>query len=207
MKKGEFMTSIPTFLKDSQVEKIINTELAFIDKIIKEIKDLTANFEDINTAEHLNSRFIAFWLSDILQIIYSTNQTLETLAKNIDSVLFALRHIGTHESFKRLFKAFLNVDIEPTTAEPGVINIKLKSHIKTNVIVFIVGSTPKEASHKKMIFRIKDKGRTMKKAWTMTLLPKGYEHSIYASIKKLIPIGRVLKIQDHKGQYIKEFKG
>ncbi|UPA18606.1 DUF735 family protein [Borrelia puertoricensis] len=201
------MVNIPTFLKDTQVEKIINTELVFINKIIKEIKELIANFEDTHASEHLNSRFIAFWLSDILQIIYSTNQTLDTLAKNIDSVLFALRHIGTHESFIKLFKAFLNVDIVPTTLEPGVINIKLKSHIKTNVIVFIVGSTPKATPYKKIIFRTKENGQILKKAWTMTLLPKGYEHSIYAFIKKLIPIGRVLKIQNHEGKFVREFKG
>ncbi|WP_172642001.1 DUF735 family protein [Borrelia crocidurae] len=40
--------------------------------------------------------------------------------------------------------AFLNVDIEPTTLSPGVINIKLKSDIKTNVIAFIVGSKSKK---------------------------------------------------------------
>ncbi|WP_268744145.1 DUF735 family protein [Borrelia persica] len=41
----------------------------------------------------------------------------------------------------------------------------------------------------------------------MTMLPKEYEHSIYAFIRKLIPIGRILKIQNHEGIYIKEFNG
>ncbi|AHH07012.1 Hypothetical protein BCD_0946, partial (plasmid) [Borrelia crocidurae DOU] len=117
------MLKIPSFLQGTQVEKIIETEISFIDKIINEIKTLTRNFTDINAKKHLNSRFIAFWLSEILKIIYSKNQTLDTLAQNIDSVLFALRYIGTHESFKKLFKAFLNVDIEPKTSAPGVIDI------------------------------------------------------------------------------------
>ncbi|ACH94072.1 DUF735 family protein [Borrelia duttonii] len=206
------MTSIPTIptvFNDTEVEKIIHAELGFIDQIIKEVKTLNDNFQDINATTNLNSRFIAFWLSEILKIIYSTNQTLETLAKNIDSVLFALRHIGTHESFIKLFKAFLNVDIEPTTLSPGVINIKLKSDIKTNVIAFIVGSKSKKdpTPHKKITFKTKENGRILKKAWIITLLPKGYENSIYAFIKKLIPIGRILKIQNYKNEYVKEFKG
>ncbi|AHH11513.1 DUF735 family protein [Borrelia coriaceae] len=146
------MIKTPSFLKDSQVEKIIDTEIAFINQVITEVKDLIANFEDINASQYLNSRFIAFWLCDILQIIYSRSQSLEMLANNIDSVIFALRHIGTHESFIRLFKAFLNVDVEPTTTAPGVINIKLKNHIKTNFIVLIVGSTKKGDIHIKELF-------------------------------------------------------
>ncbi|WP_338390681.1 DUF735 family protein [Borrelia coriaceae] len=57
-----------------------------------------------------------------------------------------------------------------------------------------------------MIFRTKKNGQIVRKYWTIRLLPKGYENSIYAFIKKLIPIGRVLRIQNHKNQYIKQFK-
>ena len=60
------------------------------------------------------------------------------LSKNIDSVLFALRHVDTYEAFTTLFKAFLNVNIEPTILSPGIIDIKLKNHIKTNFNIFIV---------------------------------------------------------------------
>ncbi|AHH05750.1 DUF735 family protein (plasmid) [Borrelia miyamotoi] len=39
-----------------------------------------------------------------------------------------MRHIGTDESFTRLFKAFLNVNIEINTPAAGVINIKLHQY-------------------------------------------------------------------------------
>ncbi|WP_210362595.1 DUF735 family protein, partial [Borreliella garinii] len=81
------------------------------------------------------------WLSQVLSIFYAQNQTLQRITTNINSVIFALRHIGTDESFRLIFKAFLNVDVTVTTPEAGVINISLKGTIKTNFITFISPST------------------------------------------------------------------
>ncbi|MCD2421118.1 DUF735 family protein, partial [Borreliella burgdorferi] len=68
---------------------------------------------------------------------YAKTQTLQSITSNINSVIFALRHIGTDESFRLIFKTFLNVDIEVTTPEAGVIDISLKGVIKTNFTTFI----------------------------------------------------------------------
>lgn len=66
-------------------------------------------------------------------------------------MIFALRHIGTDESFRLIFKAFLNVDISVTTPEAGVINISLKGTIKTNFTTFISPSTKGKRSKKILI--------------------------------------------------------
>ncbi|MCD2322392.1 DUF735 family protein, partial [Borreliella burgdorferi] len=77
----------------------------------------------INVIENIKSRYIAIWISQVLSIFYAKTQTLQSITSNINSVIFALRHIGTDESFRLIFKAFLNVDIEVTTPEAGVIDI------------------------------------------------------------------------------------
>ncbi|WP_210360467.1 DUF735 family protein, partial [Borreliella garinii] len=152
------------------------------------------------------SRYIAIWLSQVLSIFYAQTQTLQSITSNINSVIFALRHIGTDESFRLIFKAFLNVDIEVATPQAGVIDISLKGAIKTNFTAFISPSTAKGKRPKKILIREKKSGyAASKKALVFNLLPKGYDHSIYAFIKKIIPIGRVLKINDKDGQNIITF--
>ncbi|AHH03886.1 MULTISPECIES: DUF735 family protein [Borrelia] len=190
---------IPIHLQDTGVEKFIQNELEYANTMYLELKSLNSNFTSITATRHCSSRFIAIWLSNLFRIFYSESQPLESLVANIDSVLFALRHIGTDESFIRLFKAFLNVDIEVTTPQAGVINIKLLNRIKTNFISFISPSTVKGHKPKRIRLHQTKKGfKTAYKFLTFNFLPKGYSHSIYAFIKNLIPIGRVLKITNNE---------
>ncbi|WP_215536702.1 DUF735 family protein [Borreliella bavariensis] len=196
---------IPNFLKNTEVQKFIRTEAEYAQKLLNELKALNSNFISIDAKENIKSRYIAIWLSQVLSIFYAKTQTLQSITSNINSVIFALRHIGTDESFRLIFKAFLNVDILVTTPEPGVIDISLKGAIKTNFTTFITPST-KGKRPKKILIREKKKGyAASKKALVFNSLPKGYDHSIYAFIKGIIPIGRVLKINNKDGANIITF--
>ncbi|WP_215535910.1 DUF735 family protein [Borreliella bavariensis] len=196
---------IPKFLKDTEIQKFIRTEIEYAQKLLNELKFLNSNFISINAKENIKSRYIAIWIFQVLSIFYAKTQTLQSITSNINSVIFALRHIGTDESFRLIFKAFLNVDISVTTPEAGVINISLKGAIKTNFTTFISPSTKGKRS-KKILIREKKKGyAASKKALVFNSLPKGYDHSIYAFIKGIIPIGRVLKINNQTGNNIITF--
>ncbi len=196
---------IPKFLKDTEIQKFIRTEIEYAQKLLNELKVLNSNFISIDAKENIKSRYIAIWTSQVLSIFYAKTQTLQSITSNINSVIFALRHIGTDESFRLIFKAFLNVDILVTTPEAGVINISLKGTIKTNFTTFISPSTKGKRS-KKILIREKKKGyAASKKALVFNSLPKGYDHSIYAFIKGIIPIGRVLKINNKDGANIITF--
>ncbi|WP_210366387.1 DUF735 family protein [Borreliella garinii] len=196
---------IPKFLKDTEIQKFIRTEIEYAQKLLNELKVLNSNFISIDAKENIKSRYIAIWISQVLSIFYAKTQTLQSITGNINSVIFALRHIGTDESFRLIFKAFLNVDISVTTPEAGVINISLKGTIKTNFTTFISPSTKGKRS-KKILIREKKKGyAASKKALVFNSLPKGYDHSIYAFIKGIIPIGRVLKINNKDGANIITF--
>ncbi|WP_215536160.1 DUF735 family protein [Borreliella bavariensis] len=196
---------IPKFLKDTEIQKFIRTEIEYAQKLLNELKALNSNFISIDAKENIKSRYIAIWISQVLSIFYAKTQTLQSITSNINSVIFALRHIGTDESFRLIFKAFLNVDISVTTPEPGVIDISLKGAIKTNFTTFITPST-KGKRPKKILIREKKKGyAASKKALVFNSLPKGYDHSIYAFIKGIIPIGRVLKINNETGNNIITF--
>ncbi|WP_215537795.1 DUF735 family protein [Borreliella bavariensis] len=196
---------IPNFLKNTEVQKFIRTEAEYAQKLLNELKALNSNFISIDAKENIKSRYIAIWLSQVLSIFYAKTQTLQSITSNINSVIFALRHIGTDESFRLIFKAFLNVDILVTTPEPSVIDISLKGAIKTNFTTFITPST-KGKRPKKILIREKKKGYgASKKALVFNSLPKGYDHSIYAFIKGIIPIGRVLKINNKDGANIITF--
>ncbi len=132
---------IPKFLKDTAIQKFIRTEIEYAQKLLNEPKALNSNLISIDAKEHIKSRYIAIWISQVLSIFYAKTQTLQSITSNINSVIFALRHIGANESFRLIFKAFLNVDISVTTPEAGVINISLKGAIKTNFTTFISPST------------------------------------------------------------------
>ncbi|WP_233709520.1 DUF735 family protein, partial [Borreliella bavariensis] len=100
----------------------------------------------------------------------------------------------------------IHVDISVTTPEAGVIDISLKGAIKTNFTTFISPSTAKGKRSKKILIREKKKGyAASQKALVFNSLPKGYDHSIYAFIKGIIPIGRVLKINNKDGANIITF--
>ncbi len=132
---------IPKFLKDTAIQKFIRTEIEYAQKLLNEPKALNSNLISIDAKENIKSRYIAIWISQVLSIFYAKTQTLQSITSNINSVIFALRHIGANESFRLIFKAFLNVDISVTTPEAGVINISLKGAIKTNFTTFISSST------------------------------------------------------------------
>ncbi|WP_418455534.1 DUF735 family protein (plasmid) [Borreliella californiensis] len=196
---------IPNFFKNTEIHKFILTETEYAQTLLNELKFLNSNFISINAKENVKSRYIAIWISQVLSIFYAKTQTLQSITSNINSVVFALRHIGTDESFRLIFKAFLNVDIEVTTPEAGVIDISLKGAIKTNFTTFISPST-KGKRPKKILIREKKPGyAASKKALVFNSLPKGYDHSIYAFIKGIIPIGRVLKINNKDGNNIITF--
>ncbi|APQ15673.1 hypothetical protein BLA33_04870 (plasmid) [Borreliella garinii] len=197
---------IPNFLKDTQVHKFLITETEYAQKLLNELKVLNSNFISIDAKENVKSRYIAIWLSQVLSIFYAKTQTLKSITSNINSVIFALRHIGTDESFRLIFKAFLNVDVLITTPDAGVIDISLKGAIKTNFTTFISPSTAKGKLLKKILIREKKSGyAASKKTLVFNSLPKDYDHSIYAFIKRIIPIGRVLKINDKDGKNIITF--
>ncbi|WP_418885632.1 DUF735 family protein [Borreliella tanukii] len=197
---------IPNFLKNTEVHKFIRTEMEYAQTLLNELKFMNSNFISIDAKENVKSRYIAIWLSQVLSIFYAKTQTLQSITTNINSVIFALRHIGTDESFRLIFKTFLNVDITVTTPEAGVIDISLKGTIKTNFITFISPSTAKGKPPKKILIREKKTGyAASKKALVFNSLPKGYDHSIYAFIKRIIPIGRVLKINNKDGENIITF--
>ncbi|WP_342039206.1 DUF735 family protein [Borreliella garinii] len=196
---------IPKFLKDTEIQKFIRTEIEYAQKLLNELKALNSNFISIDAKENIKSRYIAIWISQVLSIFYAKTQTLQSITSNINGVIFALRHIGTDESFRLIFKAFLNVDVLITTPDAGIIDISLKGAIKTNFTTFISPSTKGKRS-KKILIREKKKGyAASKKALVFNSLPKGYDHSIYAFIKGIIPIGRVLKINNKDGANIITF--
>ncbi len=197
---------IPNLFNGTEIHKFIRTEIEYAQALLNELKTLNSNFISINAIENIKSRYIAIWISQVLSIFYAKTQTLQSITSNINSVIFALRHIGTDESFRLIFKTFLNVDIEVTTPEAGVIDISLKGVIKTNFTTFISPSTKKGKRLKKIILREKKPGyAASKKALVLNSLPKGYDHSIYAFIKRIIPIGRVLKINNTDGNNIITF--
>ncbi len=197
---------IPNLFKNTEIHKFILTETEYAQALLNELKSLNSNFISINVIENIKSRYIAIWISQVLSIFYAKTQTLQSITSNINSVIFALRHIGTDESFRLIFKTFLNVDIEVTTPEAGVINISLKGVIKTNFTTFISPSTKKGKRLKKIILREKKpEYAASKKALVFNSLPKGYDHSIYTFIKRIIPIGRVLKINNTDGNNIITF--
>ncbi len=158
---------IPNLFNGTEVHKFILTETEYAQALLNELKSLNSNFLSINVIENIKSRYIAIWISQVLSIFYAKTQTLQSITSNINSVIFALRHIGTDESFRLIFKAFLNVDIEVTTPEAGVIDISLKGVIKTNFTTFISPSTKKGKRLKKILLREKKPGYAASKSFSI----------------------------------------
>ncbi|WP_099528550.1 DUF735 family protein [Borrelia miyamotoi] len=192
--------------RNSQLDKFIQNELHFANVILSELKSLNSNFINLPISKHCTSKFIAIWLSNIFNIFYVETQPTHELAKNIDSIIYCLKHIGTDASLTRMFKTFLNVDIEITVPSDGVINIKLLGAIKTN---FTAKISPSSNTNKNKKIRISYKlpNDEHMKCGTLIFnyLPKGYAHSIYTFIKSLIPVGRTLKLQDQDNNEIITF--
>lgn len=154
---------IPIFFKDTEIHKFILTENEYAQKLLNELKALNSNFISIDAKENIKSRYIAIWISQVLSIFYAQTQTLKSITSNINGVIFALRHIGTDESFRLIFKAFLNVDIAVTTPQAGVINISLKGAIRTNLLHLFLQTLQKAKGLKKY---------SLEKRNLDTLLPK-----------------------------------
>ncbi|UPA09602.1 DUF735 family protein (plasmid) [Borrelia nietonii YOR] len=195
----------PTFTRNSQLDKFIQNELNFANIMLAELSSLNSNFTGLPISKHCTSKFVAIWLSKIFNIFYVETQPVESLTKNIDSIIYALRHIGTDASFTRLFKTFLNVDIEITIPSDGVINIKLLGNIKTNFKAMISPSSTAN-KNKKIKLCYKNESENIKcKILIFNFLPKGYAESIYSFLKNLIPIGRALKLYDIENKEIAKF--
>ncbi len=98
---------IPNLFNGTEIHKFIRTETEYAQTLLNELKTLNSNFISINAIENIKSRYIAIWISQVLSIFYAKTQTLQSITSNINSVIFALRHIGTDESFRLIFKTFL----------------------------------------------------------------------------------------------------
>ncbi|WP_081725126.1 DUF735 family protein, partial [Borrelia coriaceae] len=119
--------------------------------------------------------------------------------------IYALKHIGTDASFTKLFKTFLNVDIEITIPSDGVINIKLLGAVKTNFTAKISPSSTNNRNRKIKLCYKKKNENIQCKILIFHFLPKGYAESIYTFLKNLIPIGRALKLYDMENKEIAKF--
>lgn len=194
----------PNFTRNSQLNKFIQNELQFANVMLSELQSLNSNFIQLPVSKHCTSRFIAMWLSKIFNIFYVDTQPIGDLTKNIDSMIYCLKHIGTDASLTRMFKTFLNVDIEITVPSNGVINIKLLGAIKTNFISKISPSSNTN-KNKKIRIRYQHEGAPQCKTLIFHYLPKGYAESIYTFLKNLIPVGRTLKLQGKDNEEIITF--
>ncbi|ATQ15481.2 DUF735 family protein (plasmid) [Borrelia miyamotoi] len=188
--------------RNSQLDKFIQNELHFANVMLSELKSLNSNFINLPISKHCTSKFIAIWLSNIFNIFYVETQPTHELAKNIDSIIYCLKHIGTDASLTRMFKTFLNVDTLTTVPVDGVINIKLLGAIKTN---FIAKISPGSNTNKKILICYKNQTDIQCGTLIFNYLPKGYAHSIYNFLKSLIPVGRTLKLQDQNNNEIITF--
>ncbi|UPA13785.1 DUF735 family protein [Borrelia turicatae] len=193
------------FIRNSQLDKFIQNELNFANVMLSELVSLNSNFTGLPISKHCTSRFIATWLSKIFNIFYVETQPVQDLTKNIDSIIYALRYIGTDASFTKLFKTFLNVDIEITVPSDGVINIKLLGAIKTNFTAKISPSSTTNRNRKIKLCYKKENENIQCKILTFHFLPKGYAESIYSFLKNLIPIGRALRLYDMENKEIAKF--
>ncbi|AOW96211.1 DUF735 family protein [Borrelia miyamotoi] len=188
--------------RNSQLDKFIQNELHFANVMLSELKSLNSNFIQLPISKHCTSKFIAIWLSSIFNIFYVETQPTSELAKNIDTIIYCLKHIGTDASLTRMFKTFLHVNTLITVPSDGVINTKLLGPIKTN---FIAKISPSFTTSKKILICYKIQDTIQCKTLIFNYLPKGYAHSIYNFLKSLIPVGRILKLQDQNNNEIISF--
>ncbi|WP_210361657.1 DUF735 family protein [Borreliella valaisiana] len=81
--------------------------MEYAQTLLNELKFMNFNFIYIRAKENIKSKYIAIWLSQILSIFYAKTQALQSITTNIKSVILALRHIGTNELFRLIFKAYI----------------------------------------------------------------------------------------------------
>ncbi|WKD01223.1 DUF735 family protein (plasmid) [Borreliella americana] len=190
---------IPKFLENTQIEKFICNELDYKKEILRELKDLLANFNTIDVKKSINSKYIALLMLSIFNAFHFKKELDKNLVNSLDAIIFAIKSIGTDESFIVLFKAFLHANVEVSSNEkvPGEIIIKLLGNIKSPIEFNVA------AKNQNKLKKIAAKHAGLKKTLTSNYMPKDYKNSVYEFIKILIPIGRIVKIIDKKQIEIK----
>ncbi len=126
---------IPKFLENTQIEKFIYNELDYKKEILRELKELLKNFRTINVKDSINSKYIALLMLSIFNAFHFKKELDKNLVNSLDAIIFAIKSIGTDESFIVLFKAFLHANVEVSSKEdaPGEIIIKLLGNIKSPI--------------------------------------------------------------------------
>lgn len=190
---------IPKFLENTQIEKFIYNELDYKKEILKELKELLENFKTINVKDSINSKYIALLMLSIFNAFHFKKELDKNLVNSLNAIIFAIKSIGTDESFIVLFKAFLHANVEVSSNEntPGEIIIKLLGNIKSPVEFNIA------AKNQKNLKKLTVKHAGFKKTLVSNYMPKDYKNSVYEFIKILIPIGRIVKIIDKEQIEIK----
>ncbi|WP_210361679.1 DUF735 family protein [Borreliella valaisiana] len=190
---------IPKFLENTQIEKFIYNELDYKKEILRELKELLENFRTINVKGSINSKFIALIMLSIFNAFHFKKELGKNLVNSLDAIIFAIKSIGTDESFIVLFRAFLHANVEVSSNEdtPGEIIIKLLGNIKSPIEFNIA------AKNQNKLKKITAKHLGFKKALVSNYMPKDYKNSVYEFIKILIPVGRIVKIIDKEQIEIK----
>lgn len=190
---------IPKFLENTQIEKFIYNELDYKKEILRELKELLENFKTTNVKNSINSKYITLLMLSIFNALHFKKELDKNLVNSLDAIIFAIKSIGTDESFIVLFKAFLhaNVEVNSNQEAPGEIIIKLLGNIKSPIEFNIA------AKNQNKLKKITAKHAGFKKALVSSYMPKDYKNSVYEFIKILIPIGRVVKIIDKEQIEIK----
>ncbi|WP_054287480.1 DUF735 family protein [Borrelia turicatae] len=199
MIENKVMKTIPQFLQNTQIEKIIQSELNFKKQLLTELKELLKNFDTINVEGSINSRYIALMMLSLFNAFHLKKGLKKDLINSLKALIFAIKSIGTDESFHLLFKAFLHARVEVTVNPniPGKIIIKLIDNIRSPIKFKIAG----KINGKLKIIIVKHKGKFKKLA--SNYIPKDFKNSIYGFIKSLIPAGRTIKIFDTYDEEIK----
>ncbi|WP_210381944.1 DUF735 family protein, partial [Borreliella garinii] len=187
------------FLENTQIEKFIYNELDYKKEILRELKELLENFRTINVKGSINSKFIALIMLSIFNAFHFKKELGKNLVNSLDAIIFAIKSIGTDESFIVLFRAFLHANVEVSSNEdtPGEIIIKLLGNIKSPIEFNIA------AKNQNKLKKITAKHLGFKKALVSNYMPKDYKNSVYEFIKILIPVGRIVKIIDKEQIEIK----
>ncbi|WP_024653683.1 DUF735 family protein [Borrelia persica] len=193
------MNKIPQFLQNTQIAKIIQSELDFKKQLLEELNELRKNFASIDVDESINSRYIALLMLSLFNASHLKKGLKKDLISYLKALIFAIKSIGTDESFHLIFKAFLHarVEVNVNPNVPGEIIIKLLENIRSPIKFKIAG----KHNGKLKIIMVKHKGKLKK--LVSNYIPKDFQNSIYGFIKSLIPAGRTIKIFD---TYSKEIK-
>ncbi|QFP42329.1 DUF735 family protein (plasmid) [Borrelia miyamotoi] len=186
------MEKIPQFLQNTQIAKIIQNELNFKKQLLEELKELLSNFATINVEESINSKYIALIMLSLFNSFHPKKGLKQDIINSLKASIFAIKSIGTDESFHLLFKAFfharIKIKVNPRT--PGEIIIQLLDNIRAPIKFKIAG----KINGKLKVIKVKHQGKLKK--LVSNYIPKNFKNSIYGFIKSLMPAGRTIKIFD-----------